>query len=40
MIIVTHTCLGQNMRAALAAIDGLNVVGAKTVSYRIEDFTI
>lgn len=40
VIIVTHACRGQNMRAALAAIDGLDVVGAKTVSYRIEDFAV
>lgn len=40
VIIVAHACRGQDMRAALAAIDALDVVGARTVSYRIEDFAV
>jgi homoserine dehydrogenase len=38
VFIVTHASRGQDMRAALEAIDALEVVGAPTVSYRIEDF--
>ena len=40
VIIVTYASRGQAMQAALSAIDALDVVGAQTVSYRIEDFAV
>ena len=38
VIILTHSAVEKNFQAALAEIDQLDVVGAKTVRLRIEDF--
>ena len=38
VIILTHTAVEQNFQAALAEIDQMDVVSAKTVRLRIEDF--
>jgi homoserine dehydrogenase len=38
VIILTHTAVEKNFQAALAEIDGMDVVSAKTVRLRIEDF--
>jgi homoserine dehydrogenase len=38
VVITTHVAKEENLRKALEEIDGLEVVGAKTVRLRIEDF--
>ena len=38
VIVLTHAAQEKNCRSALAEIDALDVVGAKTVRLRIEDF--
>ena len=38
VIVLTHQAVERNFQAALAEIDRLDVVGAKTVRLRIEDF--
>ncbi|MFH0908775.1 MAG: homoserine dehydrogenase [bacterium] len=38
VIVLTHAAQERNCRSALAEIDALDVVGAKTVRLRIEDF--
>jgi homoserine dehydrogenase len=39
VVVITHLGREQSFRAALDEIDAMrNIVGAKTVRYRIEDF--